>query len=351
MEKTLDQTTDSGVLLFPERVLRRKPPLNLIHDESDLFSHEFEQVLPPVQLRTMHDVWASAEGLLFKDGQILPESFAAPFLLENWKTKSRIKFLASNYLLRQKRTIDYEAAWIVDDWSDGYYHWFADTLPRLYAIRDRAADLPLLLPHRLARLEFVQSSLKAFKWKNIQTIEKNEVYFCRQLVVPMHTAPCGQHDEDLIRGLRDLLVGFYGSKDSERSGRVYISRSRAHKRRVVNEEAVTRILRGYGFEIVVAESLSFADQVKVCSSARYLVSNHGAGLTNMMFLAPGSYVLELRNRNDREYNCYFNLASALHLNYFYQTCESDSPDEDAHLANLLVDEEKLRGNLGLIFGA
>ena len=69
--------------------------------------------------------------------------------------------------------------------------------------------------------------------------------------------------------------------------------------------------------------------------AKYLISNHGAGLTNMLFMKAGGNVLELRHRGDKHNNCYFSLASTLRLNYYYQLCDSENNIEDAYTANLL----------------
>ena len=85
------------------------------------------------------------------------------------------------------------------------------------------------------------------------------------------------------------------------------------------------VLRAFNFRIVRTEDYSFAEQVRLAAGARYLVSNHGAGLTNILFMRPGSSVLELRHATDCINNCYFTLASALNLKYFYQTCQPKTP--------------------------
>jgi hypothetical protein len=46
----------------------------------------------------------------------------------------------------------------------------------------------------------------------------------------------------------------------------------------------------------------------------------------MLFLAPNTKVLELRNLNDAKTQCYFNLAAALGLPYYYTLNKGDSPD-------------------------
>jgi capsular polysaccharide biosynthesis protein len=113
----------------------------------------------------------------------------------------------------------------------------------------------------------------------------------------------------------------------------------------VNEDEVGAALKDYGFRSIRFEDYSFAEQVQIASKARFLVSNHGAGLTNMLFIASGSSVLELRKREDSHNNCYFPLASALDLHYFYQLCDPLDPNEDAHSADLIVRVELHRKNV------
>jgi hypothetical protein len=62
----------------------------------------------------------------------------------------------------------------------------------------------------------------------------------------------------------------------------------------------------------------------------------------------GGSVLELRHQADRINNCFFTLASALDLNYFYQACAPRDGAADPHEADLLVDPKELEGNLRLL---
>jgi capsular polysaccharide biosynthesis protein len=332
--------------LYPERHLRRSLPVNLKPEHLSMFDQELEQVIPSSQLLIMQDVFASSEGVLFKSGRILPESFAAPFQLDAWKTKSRVKFLASNYLFKASRRLEREGVWILDNWSEGYYHWLADTLPRLYSIRERMSDLTLLVPERFKKLEFVNGSLRAFNLPSVELIGAHERISCPRLIVPMHTAPSGHHNDEVIQGIRKLMLDFYGERpEPNPNGRIYISRRLAPKRKVINEPEVAEIVAGFGFQVVDAEGLSFVQQVQLLATTRHLISNHGAGLTNMMFMPSGGSVLELRHRTDRSYNCYFNLASALNHKYFYLACQAANPEEDAHTADIQVDVNELKDTI------
>ncbi len=324
-------------------------PVNLKKKNLALFSHELERVIPETHLLEFQGIRISSEGILFKGVKIRPESFAFPFLLKEWKRRSVVRFLLNNYLFRGRRVFDADALWIVDQWSYGYFHWLTDALTRLYVVRDRLDELVLVLPRTFQTQDFVNSSLKVFAVNAVEFIGQREVLECRRLLMPTHTAPSGHYREEIIRGVRKLLLSAYGANPNPQSGeRVYISRSRASKRRIRNEKELEPVLGKFGFQIIHPEECSFDEQVRIFSRARYLVSNHGAGLTNMLFMRQGGSVLELRHHEDRINNCYFTLASALDLRYFYQTCRPDIKDADPHTADLLVNSETLAENLRLL---
>lgn len=338
-----------STLLLWQTLSRRKLPVNFKPDDQALFSHELEKLIPPTTLLELNDVRVSADGILFRHHKMLPESFAFPSNMEQWRRRSLLKFFVSNYVLRRLRKVDRDILWITDDWSNGYFHWLTDALTRLYVMRDRLDDFVLLLPWDYEARDFVQSSLQCFDVTAVEFIGQDEVRRCRKVFMPTHTAPSGHYNEEIIRGVRSLLLQAYGDAAYRGEGeRIYISRGRARKRRIINEEALIDVLAEFRFQTIYAEDLSFEQQVKICSRARYLVSNHGAGLTNMLFMPQGASVLELRHHTDCINNCYFTLSSALDLNYFYQTCQSGNSDQYPHAADLVVDPKALKANLSLL---
>lgn len=338
-------------VLRPRRLARRRLPVNLRQDDLPLFGQDLEREIPPTELLELRGVRVSSDGLLYKGLKILTESFAFPFLYDEWKARSKVKFFVTNYLLRRKREVGGRALWITDDWGGGYFHWLADSLTRLYAVRDEAHAMTLLLPHQHKSLGFVKASLAPFGVRDVSFVEPDETLVCERLVVPMHTAPSGHYDEEVLGGVRQLLLEAYGAHDdSDQGERLYISRGRALKRRIANEEEVVRVVQGFGFRVMYAEDHTFEEQVEMASRARFFVSNHGAGLTNMLFVREGGRVLELRHQTDAVNNCYFTMASALGLEYFYQTCPSDDPAQDPHYAHLRVDTDALAENIRLMLG-
>ncbi len=344
---------NESTTLRSETTSRRKLPVNLNQDDLGLFSHELERVIPPTTLLKLRNISVSAEGILFQGGKMLPVSFAFPHTRASWKRRSVVKFFVNNYLLRRRRRFEQTGVWVTDDWSAGYFHWLADVLPRLFTMKDQLKDLVLLLPEEYQKLKYVSASLRPFGIGAIEFVEPEEVLVCANLLVPTQTAPSGHYNDELIQEVGKLLVEFYALNPHESreapADRVYISRALAPKRKISNEEEVIDLLRTFNFRIVRTEDHSFARQVKIAARARYFVSNHGAGLTNMVFMSSGASVLELRHATDRLNNCYFTLASALKLNYFYQSCKPENATEDPHTADLRVDVRALKTNLELMF--
>src|SRR5688500_20374057 len=100
--------------ICPASVSKRKLPRNFNEDHLKLFQHEFEKNIPQSDLLRFHNVRVSAEGLIFNGLKMLPESFAFPVELDEWKRRSIFKFLVTNYLFRKRRKIENEVLWITD---------------------------------------------------------------------------------------------------------------------------------------------------------------------------------------------------------------------------------------------
>ena len=65
----------------------------------------------------------------------------------------------------------------------------------------------------------------------------------------------------------------------------------------INEDEVCRALDQRGFDIVELTRLDLWNKIAVFNQADLIVSQTGAGLTNLMFCSPGAHVLELINED------------------------------------------------------
>lgn len=139
---------------------------------------------------------------------------------------------------------------------------------------------------------------------------------------------------------REFLVG----KDVENTAkkkRLYISRSQAKVRQVVNEKEVIEFLSKYGFESVILESLPVAEQAFLMSQAEVVISPHGAGLTNTIFCNPGTKVIEVFSPL-YVVKTYWVITNHCHLDYYYMMGEKHFDDPQAKSRAKLPLEQKCR---------
>ena len=215
-----------------------------------------------------------------------------------------------------------KAMWVIDEWSPNYFHWLTDCLPRIWEGLDRDPNCPVVLPESYKSLSFVVQSLELLKTQVIFFKSKENVHV-NSLILTARTAPFPNFSPAIPLRIREKL-----SKKSHKEPwrKIYISRSLASKRKSHNDSEVETQLRKRGFEIHHFENLNFEQQIQLMAETQLLVSLHGAALTNMIFLPKTSKVLELRNTGDSYTQCYFNLASALELPYYYTLNQGDSLD-------------------------
>lgn len=234
-------------------------------------------------------------------------------------------------------TIIEEAIWITDTWSRNYFHWILECLPRLLALQAKGINAPLLIPEHIYGAPYVRESLVDFQVEVItfnfrQTVKVDSLYLVS------HDAPCA-FDPEYIRNVIFKYQEIDSPNFKSASRRIYISRKDAGKRKVENENELLPILSKYGFEILQMELLSFKEQRELMRETKVLLSIHGAGLANLIFMPENAKVIELHPDVERYNSCFYHLAAALNRDYFYSFEKADHPNPQE--ANIRVDLDKL----------
>ncbi|MDD4192533.1 MAG: glycosyltransferase 61 family protein [Mangrovibacterium sp.] len=337
------------------RFTRREAPANL--KPSDWSKFLLEEHIPTgvSAPRELQNITLLSNGIFFKDGRISALSYPFPqeefirhyagfqFLLKQW-----IRFLLS----RNDR-IGEEAIVLTDLFSGNYYHWFTETLPRLYKAKDHLKKNSLVVLPANCNKDFIRESIALSGFRSCFIGHPfRKLDLPRAFFLP-HTIASGRVDADITNGLRRFLVGAVAGNTAKRGAdRLYISRQQAGVRRLLNENEAIVVLQKYGFTAIRMEDFSWPEQVRIMKNARHVVSPHGAGLTNMMFIPDKACILELLpvRLNNTVNFCYFNLASALGHTYFYQlrNFQDRSGVKDGGDANYAVDLQELEHNLKLM---
>jgi capsular polysaccharide biosynthesis protein len=103
----------------------------------------------------------------------------------------------------------------------------------------------------------------------------------------------GAYCTQTLEWLRGNLLPAFGIRPQPPQRLVYVSRSKAGSRRVLNEDAIVTRLEARGFEIVHLEGMTVKQQLELFSSAAVVVMPAGAAGINMVFASPGATLIEL----------------------------------------------------------
>ncbi len=194
--------------------------------------------------------------------------------------------------------------------ASGYAHWLLDELPRLLSLAPDAAET--LIAHTAA--PYARDALALRGWVGGTREPGRTTHLqCEQLLVPSLAGTVVQPSPRAL----DLLTTFTAplhQKTSAFGERLYVSRSRAQRRRVTNEAELRTALEGAGFTTLHLEDLTWAEQINAFRHAKVIVAPHGAGLANLAFCAPGTRVIELFHRA-YVHGCFWRLAALRGLDY------------------------------------
>jgi hypothetical protein len=232
-----------------------------------------------------------------------------------------------------------------------YYHWICESIFRLWIVRQRLQRLTLVLPEYYKDAHFIQASLEPFDLKNIYYIPNGKSLLVKKLCLPQIKPVCDSYNSLHLKQVRSFYIDYVENKEKiivDKPDKLYVSRQLAPRRKIINEEEITKILFEYGFAIFYPEKHTFFEQVAIFSHVKYLVGEHGSGLTNMLFMQKGTSVLELHKNKTNELNhpgfLFWYMAESLGIKYYHQSCETFGK-EDYFEGDYIVDAKLFEQNL------
>jgi capsular polysaccharide biosynthesis protein len=255
-------------------------------------------------------------------------------------------FLLKNYWVRRGSVTVPSGLWVIDNYSNNYYHWITESLVRLLEAERLYPDEDvLLLPSHFRRLTYVPFTLKAFpQVSRVGWIgERVKARVDRLALVPM---PPLERRLDLVPEVARRVGAL--EEEPSRERRIYFSRADAARRHVRHEADVIEVFRSHDFEIVHIDPSDPGEQVRLSRGATVIAGVHGAALTNVIFMPPGGRLLELRHGHDDVFPAsYRELADAVGIEYHGHICAlaEEATGWDINHADLAVDLDLLRESL------
>lgn len=201
---------------------------------------------------------------------------------------------ACHYKFPRPRTVEKTIAAVgIGGGGMNYYHWLVDVLLRIHLLQygdiwDRIDYF--LLDEPSPKLAITLDIL------GIHPSQRLYARFDRTLASPLIVSPKFPTSTSPAWHVEFLRRTFLPYCDTTRCGmpqKIYISRAKASRRRIVNEEELLGYLAPLGYRPVWLEDLSFVEQISLFAQAQRVIGMHGAGLTNILWCPPGSRVLEI----------------------------------------------------------
>jgi len=214
--------------------------------------------------------------------------------------------------LNSSRTADKtdKATWFLERVYHNHSHWLTAHVPKLILLKERGQLENIIMPPKNKRTSVINST---FNMLGINPDEFRTLDATRPLDVKELTVlETDRFRPGLLRSVREVLCPENAEKPYRR---IYISRAKAQRRKLLNEKDIWPILEKQGFELVFMEEMSFSAQIETMQQAEIVVAPHGAAITNVLFCKPGTHILEIADLSFPNPNFYA-LSSAMGHHYW-----------------------------------
>jgi hypothetical protein len=260
------------------------PRASIVVDANEDYERSEGHFWPELRVSRFKDVLVDElSGLVFYDGRVLKASG------HSWRSARDGAFLSGASARAAegpaRRDTRGPIAPMGGVWN--YYHFLVEALPRLLHVLEvepRARPVfsgPMpgfadqILNHVGIAYEVVDRP---------EPVRSSEVWLCD----PTPLSWPHPHDLDL---LRSAILARCDPPGVDLPEKIFISR-RHSGRPVVGEDILEEELRALGFTPLHLETLPFPLQVAHLQAARVVIAGHGAGESNMVFMDPGTTLIE-----------------------------------------------------------
>lgn len=243
--------------------------------------------------------------LIDEDGIIIEESI----VFDHFGIyPDKMKFL-------KKKKINYLQETIIFDhfWSQSYFHFYSDVLPKLFIINDKFPSLktlPLVVSKKISQSRtfrfFMQfEEIAGFNWyvqQDDELIATEKAFLLQPMPYELSN---WQHFKALVS---EFLKPFEPEK------KIFINRPANTGRNIRNFDEIKPVLEDAGFIIAELEHKTVEEQIALFSSAGVVAGIHGAGMTNIQFCNKKCKILEIMPE-DRVTSHYYWMSRILGLSY------------------------------------
>ncbi len=336
--------------LAPSEIIQRTLPVNFQEQDRKLFEREVMREFPAVETISLVDAKINYFGIIKQNWKYRLDLCFWGMKRSVFSSLKWYGFLLFQDILNtffgKKRYI--KKGFLLNDcFSAAFFHVFGDIVQKMEALLElekkhllEVKDITIVVPGHILK-SYTKTIFDLYKHFgfSFEIVEKFSVVGIEEAFYVPQITPTGNYRPHLMQQARQRFRDFFHIGQGKK--RIYITRKKAPIRHISNEEELFPILEKRGFSIVAMEDFSLEDQIRLVGEAEILVGLHGAGLTHMLWMRNGAAVLEIRIRDDTHNNCYFSLASALNLKYYYMCAEKVDERKTTQETDVIVSSKVL----------
>ena len=320
-------------MLMPSERVEHPLPVNIQEDDMDDFVGFRTYDTNDIFLKRVKSAWVSPSSVVYKKGRLINETVVSESQWMYYRFKHLVKKILTGKTVRLDKSAKYLL--ITDAYSSGHFHWFLEVLEKVVCLKGRTNEFILLLPstNYIKNIGLESLTMLEAKFQSILFMDENDFYKVEDLYYVTTVSRNGLNP----RLLREVRSRFNPTVEKAEK-MVYVSRQNAQYRKIVNGTEFETLLTNAGFTVIYAEGMNLRQQIELFRHTKVLISLHGAGLANCIFMQPGGKVIEIRKRENNTSNIgFWHLSSSLNHEYYYF---NGVPDSDkplvGHGCNLTI---------------
>lgn len=235
--------------------------------------------------------------------------------------------------------------------TNNYFHWMSDVLGDIFLLTRHGYDvqhLPLIAVPSLKQ-PWQKEVLDLLKIDNAIEYDQLPQLQAGKCLIPVRHKGIGKRlPVWQVRALRSVLGSLVENKlYSESINLLYISRERASRRRIVNENNLIHRLKNFGAKIVVLEDFTVSEQVLLFQRAKVIIGAHGAGFSNIAFCSGGAKLIDIFPET-RANPCFAIFAHQAGVRYEPYWAQAVSNGKNANFDDIFLTESDIDSLLSLI---
>ena len=185
---------------------------------------------------------------------------------------------------------------ITQHWGTAYFHFMVEVMPRLALYAEflkTNPQIPILAPEAKRRLAMFLKVIGLYKPRLVSGVSRAKI------VYQPRTTPCGAanlHESQMLSYIyRNYIKRTFPPEPRNKMILIRRSKNRIFIKQKEIEKVLKRAAADYNLTYALFidnPSPSLYDTMRMFHSAVIIVAPHGAGLANMLFSQPGTYVVE-----------------------------------------------------------